>query len=87
MSLITSVSWGSWFLPFVMVQFGAFNMLFGGILKLNTHIYGGVFSWICALASAYFGQPELFFALTILGGNIIPLHILRFTYHEKNKRT
>ena len=72
--------------PIVMILYGFFTFSMGGILKFNPLLIGGVVCWVCAIASFYvpFDQQLIFLAISVLGGYIIPGHILKANYkHEQ----
>ena len=65
-------------LPVIIILYGIGLFLSGGALKFKPLMFGGFFCWICA-AVAFKVQNEyilLILALAVLGGYIIPGHLL-----------
>jgi hypothetical protein len=66
-------------LPCIMILYGIGLYLSGNALKFKPLIFGGVFCWVCAFAGF---QTEVLYqlliiALAVLGGYIIPGHLLQ----------
>lgn len=73
-------SWGQGqILPLIMTLYGIGLFISGGALKFTPLIIGGVFCWLCAIAG--FKAEVLYqlpiIALAVLGGYIIPGHLLK----------
>lgn len=71
--------WGGQVLPLIMTLYGIGLFISGGALKFTPLIIGGIFCWICAIAGF---QVEVLYQLlviaaAVLGGYIIPGHLLQ----------
>jgi len=66
-------------LPCIMVLYGMGLFLSGGALRFKPLIYGGIFCWLCAIAGFEVQNMYLLLILAaaVLGGYIIPGHLLK----------
>lgn len=67
-------------MPLIMTLYGVGLFLSGGALKFKPLIAGGIFCWICAIAGFEMQSiyQLLILAAAVLGGYIIPGHLLQF---------
>jgi hypothetical protein len=73
-------SWGSGqILPLIMTLYGIGLFISGGALKFTPLIIGGIFCWICAMVGfkVEIIYQLLVIAAAVLGGYIIPGHLLK----------
>lgn len=73
-------------LPTIMTLYGIGLFISGGALQFKPLIIGGIFCWVCAFAGF---QVEVIYQLLIisaavLGGYIIPGHLLQINNKNKN---
>ncbi|MCU0433933.1 MAG: hypothetical protein MUC87_10805 [Bacteroidia bacterium] len=75
---IWKVGWENTY-PFVMVIYGIWLFVSGSALRFRWLVAGGIFSWCMAVLSFFVPSPHqlLVLALAVLGGFIIPGHLLR----------
>jgi hypothetical protein len=73
-------------LPCIMVLYGMGLFQSGGGFQFKPLIFGGIFCWICAIAGFYVqnGYQLLILAAAVLGGYIIPGHLLSLNNKSKN---
>jgi hypothetical protein len=72
-------NWSGQVLPLIMTLYGIGLFISGGALKFTPLIIGGIFCWICAIIGF---QLEILYQLldiaaAVLGGYIIPGHLLK----------
>ncbi len=73
-------------LPVIMTLYGIGLFISGGALQFKPLIVGGIFCWICAVAGFKI-QNEfqlLILAVAVLGGYIIPGHMIQLNNKSKN---
>ena len=73
-------------MPLIMMLYGVGLFLSGGALKFKPLIAGGIFCWICAIAGFEIQSiyQLLILALAVLGGYVIPGHLLQFNNRNTN---
>ncbi len=79
-------SMGPAMLPGIMTMYGIGLFISGGALRFTPLVIGGIFCWICSIA-AYEIHNEyqlLVLAAAVLGGYIIPGHLLKINNREPN---
>ncbi|MGE0568841.1 MAG: hypothetical protein AB7O73_12920 [Bacteroidia bacterium] len=71
---------------FLMLLYGIATMVSGGLLQFKPLVFGGVFSFVCAVASVFVPDLEqlLIIALAIFGSYVVPGHLLRSKYKSQN---
>lgn len=76
---------GMQLLPNIMTLYGIGLFLSGSVLKFRPLIFGGVFCWLCAIAGyhAEILYQLLIIAAAVLGGYIIPGHLLQLNNRNK----
>lgn len=76
---------GSLLLPNIMVLYGIGLFLSGSVLKFKPLVAGGIFCWVCAVAGyqAEIIYQLLIIATAVLGGYIIPGHLLQLNNRNK----
>jgi hypothetical protein len=72
-------NWAGQVLPLIMTLYGIGLFISGGALKFTPLMVGGVLCWICAIAGFKVDvlYQLLLIALAVLGGYIIPGHLLK----------
>lgn len=72
-------SMGQAMLPSIMTLYGIGIFISGGALRFTPLIIGGIFCWVCALTGFLIENEYqlLVLAASVLGGYIIPGHLLR----------
>lgn len=81
----TSIS-GFQIMPLIMTLYGVGLFLSGGALKFKPLILGGIFCWLCAIAGFEIQSiyQLLILAAAVLGGYIVPGHLLQFNNRTAN---
>lgn len=77
---------GNQMLPTIMTLYGIGLFVTGGALKFNPLIFGGLFCWICAIIGfqSQVIYQLLIIAAAVLGGYIIPGHLIQINNKNKN---
>ena len=77
---------GNQLLPTIMTLYGIGLFITGGALQFKPLIMGGVFCWACAIAGfqVQVMYQLLIIAAAVLGGYIIPGHLIQMNNKNKN---
>lgn len=69
----------------LMLLYGMATFVCGGIINFKPLIIGGVFSFVCAFISNFFGQTDqlLLISIALIGSYIIPGHLLRSKFKSQ----
>ena len=72
--------------PMVMLVYGIWLFISGGALRFRPLIIGGMLNWALAIVAFFytFDIQLIILAIAVLGGYIIPGHMLK-ARHNKNK--
>jgi hypothetical protein len=72
--------------PMLMMIYGTWLFVSGGVLKFRPLMAGGIINWILAVIALYndFGTQLLLLALAVLCGYIIPGHLLSMHYKKQS---
>jgi hypothetical protein len=85
--LIFMSMYGGWLLayPMIMMVYGMWLFISGGILKFKPLIIGGLINFACAIGGFYIHTVELILLLSfaVLAGYIIPGHMLNAKYNRE----
>ncbi|MDQ3109075.1 MAG: hypothetical protein M3R17_04195 [Bacteroidota bacterium] len=80
---------GGWELayPMIMMVYGMWLFISGGMLKFKPLIIGGIINFACAIAGYYIHTVELILLLSfaVLAGYIIPGYLLNAKFKRENK--
>jgi hypothetical protein len=80
---------GGWQLayPMIMMVYGMWLFMSGGILKFRPLMIGGIINFACSIAGFYSHSIELILLLSfaVLAGYIIPGHMLNAKFKRENK--
>jgi hypothetical protein len=81
---------GGWTLayPMIMMVYGMWLFVSGGVLKFRPLIIGGIINFACAIAGFYIHTIELILLLSfaVLAGYIIPGHLLNIKFNRENNK-
>ncbi|TND09114.1 MAG: hypothetical protein FD123_1517 [Bacteroidetes bacterium] len=71
--------------PFIMIIYGIWLFVSGGVLKFRPLIYGGLINFACAIGSLWIHSYHmiLVLAFAVLAGYIIPGHLLKAKYNRE----
>ena len=87
--LIFMSMYGGWQLayPMIMMVYGMWLFISGGVLKFKPLIIGGLINFACAIGGFYVHTVELVLLLSfaVLAGYIIPGHLLNAKFKRENK--
>jgi hypothetical protein len=87
--LIFMSTHGGWQLayPMIMMVYGMWLFVSGGVLKFKPLIIGGIINFGCAIAGFYIHTIELILLLSfaVLAGYIIPGHMLNAKFNRENQ--
>lgn len=69
----------------LMMLYGVATFVCGGILNFKPLIIGGIFSFLCAFVSNFFGEVDqlLLISIALLGSYVIPGHLLRVKFRSE----
>lgn len=70
--------------PFLMIIYGVWLFVSGSAIRFRGLVAGGIFTWCCAAATFFVPTPHqlLMLAVAVLGGFIIPGHLLRNRFRK-----
>ena len=73
--------------PFIMLLYGFWLFVSGGVLKFRPLIIGGVINFCCAIGSLWVNSYHiiLLLAFAVLAGYIIPGHLLKQKYRNDHQ--
>ena len=73
-------------MPTIMTLYGIGLFISGGALQFKPLIIGGIFCWVCSFAGFHVEviYQLLIIATAVLGGYIIPGHLLQINNKNKN---
>jgi hypothetical protein len=75
--------------PFLMVIYGVWLFVSGSAIRFKWLVAGGIFTWCCAAATFFIPSPHqlIMLAIAVLGGYIIPGHLLRNRFSKNAHET
>lgn len=94
-SLFLMLFFGIWMVgwektyPFVIIIYGIWLFVSGSALQFKWLVAGGIFSWCMAVAAFFVPSPHqlLVLAVAVLGGFIVPGHLLRIHFSNTANET
>ena len=72
---------------FILIIYGSWLFISGGVLKFRPLIIGGIINWLCAIGSFWIKDYHiiLLLAFAVLSGYVIPGHLLRIAFFKDKK--
>lgn len=94
-SLFIMLFFGIWLVgwektyPFIIIIYGIWLFVSGSALQFKWLVGGGIFSWCMAVVAFFVPSPHqlLVLAVAVLGGFIIPGHLLRSHFSNQENET
>lgn len=87
-SLLFGMSFAGWNISyaFVLLSYGSWLYISGGMLKFRALKAGGIINWIAGAACFFFTGPQclLILAAAVLAGYIIPGHLIQQQYTREH---
>jgi hypothetical protein len=74
------------FYPTLMIVYASWLFISGGMLKFKPLQWGGVLNWVLAATGYFWASTEIhlmLIAIAVLGGYIIPGHMLKLQYDKQ----
>lgn len=75
--------------PFLMIVYGIWLFVSGSAIRFRWLVAGGIFTWCCAVVTFFVPSPHqlLMLSIAVLGGYIIPGHLLRNRFRKNAHET